>query len=294
MNDMADFAVSAGEVLASSPDFIQRASIEVTPKTAAKVPMFRGLLPRGRRVYIANLGGDDDGIVETAKRLSREDLDPMPHIVARTMKDVQSLDLLLGRLAGEAGVDQALVLAGSNSSPVGKFSHSMDLVHTGLFDKHRFRRLHFAGHPEGNPAISAASLQSALYSKAHFARNTDAEVALVTQFLFDANSLVAWLRDLDSMGVDLPVHVGICGPSNPHTLLKFAMSCGVGNSIKVLRSQRRNIWSLARPYVPNDFVSEVALESPSLPNFAGFHVFPFGGVEKTSRWMEKGGDPASW
>ncbi|MBT1159680.1 methylenetetrahydrofolate reductase [Aminobacter anthyllidis] len=297
MHDAASIAfvnVREGAVLDSGPDLIRQASIELTPRTAAKVASFGGILPAGQRVYIANLGGDDDGIVETAKRLTLEGLAPMPHIVARTTADAQALDRLLGRLAGEAGVSQALVLGGNNDSPSGNFSESMELVRTGLFDKHGFQRLHFAGHPEGNPSIAPAALNATLLCKANFARSTDADVALVTQFLFDAKSLVEWLHGLECQGIDLPVHVGICGPSNPHTLLKFAISCGVGNSIKVLRNQLRNVWTLTRPYVPNEFVRDVVAALPTLQNFAGFHVFPFGGVEKTGRWMGQGGDPRAW
>lgn len=140
-------SVVAEVVLASGQNHLAQASIEVTPKTAARIADFRGLLPQGTRVYIASIGGGNgDDIVETARRLSDNGMNPMPHIVARTTTSARALDCLLGRLATEAGVSEAMTIAGSNGNPIGDFSQSMDLVRTGLFDRHGFRRLHFAGH----------------------------------------------------------------------------------------------------------------------------------------------------
>jgi methylenetetrahydrofolate reductase (NADPH) len=50
-------------------------SIEVMPRTAAKVEDFRALLPAGTRVYIAHIDGTEiDDMVATAKRLARRRL----------------------------------------------------------------------------------------------------------------------------------------------------------------------------------------------------------------------------
>ena len=37
--------------------------------------------------------------------------------------------------------------------PTGDFDNSMELMETGLFDSFGFKRLHVAGHPEGNKDI---------------------------------------------------------------------------------------------------------------------------------------------
>jgi len=66
----------------------------------------------------------------------------------------------------------------------------MQLIESGLFDKYGFKRLHVAGHPEGNKDIDADGgtkiVDEALKFKQAFAERSDAEMAIATQFAFDA------------------------------------------------------------------------------------------------------------
>ena len=67
---------------------LQGYSIEVMPRTAAKVEDFRALLPEGTRVYIAHIEGTPiDDMVATAKRLNADGYRVMPHFPARIIKD---------------------------------------------------------------------------------------------------------------------------------------------------------------------------------------------------------------
>jgi methylenetetrahydrofolate reductase (NADPH) len=67
--------------------FIQGYSIEVMPRTAAKVEDFRAFLPAGTRVYIAHIEGTPiEEMVATAKRLAADGFEVMPHFPARIIK----------------------------------------------------------------------------------------------------------------------------------------------------------------------------------------------------------------
>ncbi|MFT4181877.1 MAG: methylenetetrahydrofolate reductase, partial [Rhizobium sp.] len=133
---------------------LRGASIEVMPRTASKVEDFRTLLPAGTRVYIAHIDGTPiEDMVRTARRLRDEGFVAMPHFPARSIRDRGELRDWIARYQGEAGVDQALVLAGNAATPRGEFASSMQLLETGLFDDAEFRHLHIAGHPEGNRDI---------------------------------------------------------------------------------------------------------------------------------------------
>ncbi len=67
-------------------------SIEVTPKTAAKISDFSRLLPPGTRVYIAHITGTSiQDMVATAKRLRRDGFAVMPHFPARSIPDIATL-----------------------------------------------------------------------------------------------------------------------------------------------------------------------------------------------------------
>jgi len=139
-------------------DMLQRFSIEVMPRTAAKVQDFRELLPQGTRVYVAHIEGVPiDAMVATAARLRDEGFTPMPHLPARIIPDRTTFETWLKRYRDEAGVQEALVLAGSPRTPLGDFHSSMQLLETGLFDQLGFTRLHVAGHPEGNRDIDTTS-----------------------------------------------------------------------------------------------------------------------------------------
>ena len=46
-----------------------------------------------------------------------------------------------------------------------------------------------------------------------------------------------FLGELDARGIKLPVTVGLAGPATPATLTKFALRCGIGNSMRALRGQ---------------------------------------------------------
>ncbi|HKJ60811.1 MAG TPA: methylenetetrahydrofolate reductase, partial [Hyphomicrobiales bacterium] len=173
-----------------SASFINGYSIEVLPRTAAKIESFRQLLPADTRIYIANVEGTPlDDMVRTAKRLRDEGFAVMPHIPARFIRDIAEFEHWLRRYREEADVHEALVIGGDAAKPVGVIDSAMHLFESGLFDKYGFTRLHVAGHPEGNANISggaASRLDDVLLWKQAFADHTDAKMAIVTQFFFDA------------------------------------------------------------------------------------------------------------
>jgi hypothetical protein len=94
-------------------ELLRNASIEVMPRTAAKIHDFRPLLQKGSRVYIAHIRGTlIDEMVETARRLTDEGFQPMPHLPARIVPSHAALELWARRYREEAGVTQALLLGG--------------------------------------------------------------------------------------------------------------------------------------------------------------------------------------
>lgn len=276
--------------------FLSGYSIEVMPRTAAKVEDFREILPRGTRVYIAHIEGTPiEEMVETARRISGEGYDVMPHFPARIIRDEATLADWIARYQGEAGVEQALLLAGGVKDPHGDFHSSMQLLETGLFDKAGFRRLHVAGHPEGNKDIdpdgSSANVDAAIRWKQSFSERTDAEMALVTQFAFDAGPIIDWVDGLAEAGVTLPVHIGIAGPAKLQTLIKFAIACGVGPSLKVLQKRALDVSKLLMPYEPTDVLRDLATHKAANPGFGieQVHFFPLGGIRATADWARENG-----
>ena len=280
--------------------FLQDYSIEVMPRTASKVENFRDLLPEGTRVYIAHIEGTPiEDMVDTAARLADDGFQVMPHFPARIIKDAATLEDWINRYQGEAGVKQALLLAGGVAQPHGEFHSSMQLMETGLFDRAGFTRLHVAGHPEGNKDIDPKggdqNVMDALRWKASFNERTDAEMALATQFCFEAKPIIEWADSIKAAGVDLPIHIGIAGPAKLQTMIKFAVACGVGPSLKVLQKRAKDVTKLMLPFEPNEVVAELAAHKAANPDFniTNVHFFPLGGIKTNAQWaIDNGGRSA--
>ena len=276
-------------------NLLQGFSIEVMPRTAAKIADFRAILPADTRVYIAHIEGTEiDDMVATAKRLSDEGFTPMPHIPARIIKDRAEFDTWLARYATEAGVNQALVLAGGPRVPAGDYHSTMQLLESGLFDTHGFRRLHVAGHPEGNrdidPDGGTRLVDEAAHWKQAFAERTGVDMAMVTQFAFDAKAVVKWAARLKAAGVDLPIHVGVAGPAKLQTMIKFAIACGVGPSLSVLQKRAADVTRLLLPFEPTEVLSDLAVQVRNIDtNITGVHFFPLGGINATAEWIANAG-----
>ncbi|MCJ7871958.1 methylenetetrahydrofolate reductase [Phaeobacter sp. J2-8] len=290
-------------IATSSPvvaDFIDGYSIEVMPRTAQKISDFRDLLAPGTRVYIAHIDGTPiDDMVATARRLANDGFTVMPHFPARIIRDRATLENWIAMYQGEAGVNQALLLAGGVKEPQGDFDNSMQLLETGLFDRAGFKRLHVAGHPEGNRDIdldgSNANVEAALRWKNKFSETTDADMALVTQFAFEAAPIIAWADGVRAAGITLPIHVGVAGPAKLQTLIKFAIACGVGPSLKVLQKRAMDVTKLLLPYAPMDVITDLANHKAAHPDFnvEALHFFPLGGITASSEWATNHGGNAS-
>ena len=273
--------------------FLNGYSIEVMPRTAEKVEDFRAILPKGTRVYIAHIEGTPiEEMVATAKRIGAEGFDVMPHFPARIIKDKATLLDWVGRYK-DVGVRQGLLLAGGVTTPHGDFSTSMQLLESGAFTG--FDRLHVAGHPEGNKDIdpdgSDRMVMEAARWKSAFNERTDAKMAMATQFCFEADPVIAWVNRLQAEGIKLPVHIGIAGPAKLQTLIKFAIACGVGPSLRVLQKRAMDVTKLLLPYEPTEILAGLAAHKAANPNFGieQVHFFPLGGIKTNAQWVTENG-----
>ena len=275
-------------------NFIAGYSIEVTPRALSKIDNLAEILPKGTRVYIAHIEGTPiDEMVKTAQKIHDAGFKSMPHFPARLIKNKSVLEDWVTRYKNEANVEEALLIAGGSNKPIGDFDSSIQLIETGVFDANCFKRLHVAGHPEGNKDIDTGGLNlnvnKALSWKNEFAKRTDAQMAVTTQFCFESSVVVDWVNEIEAMGIDIPVHIGIAGPAKLQTLLKYAIECGVGASMKVLQKRARDITKLLLPYNPNQILEELSEIKSNNPNFniEQVHFFPLGGVKRVTDWANE-------
>ena len=260
---------------------------ETTPGAAAKIPDYRAHLAAGTTVYVTFLpGADFADTVSVAARLRGEGFEPVPHLAARSLPSERFLDDQLARLVGEAGVTHVLAIGGATTRPVGSFSDSMQVLETGLLDRHGIRRIGVAGHPEGSPDIPEHAIAASIAWKNAFAERTDADFYIVTQFCFEAAPIIDWERRLRSQGSSLPIRIGIPGLATIKSLLAHAKECGVGPSMAILSRQARSIRKLLTVSTPDRLVTALAdhraMDSGCL--IEGVHMYPLGGLRKTASW----------
>ena len=98
--------------------FLNDFSIEVTPNAAKKIDNFSDYLSPGTLIYIAHIEGTPiEETVATAKKITDQGFKAMPHFPARIIKDKDTLKDWIGRYKNEAGVENALLIAGGANKP---------------------------------------------------------------------------------------------------------------------------------------------------------------------------------
>ncbi len=274
--------------------FLDGFSVEVTPKAASKIENFEDYIPSGTLVYIAHIEGTPiEEMVATAKKINDQGFCPMPHFPARIIKDKNVLEEWISRYKNEANVSNALLIAGGANKPYGEYDSSIQLIESELFDKADFNNLHIAGHPEGSmdidPDGSTTNIDQALSWKNEFSKRTDANMAITTQFSFDASSVISWANNIKEAGIDIPVHIGIAGPAKLQTLLRYSIECGVGASIKIIQKRAKDLTKLLLPYKPTNIITELATYKANNPSFniEKVHFFPLGGIKQVSDFVKE-------
>jgi methylenetetrahydrofolate reductase (NADPH) len=262
-------------------------SIEVTPAGATKIDSFAACLAPGTTVNVTFLPGSDPlETVAVTKRLHNEGMKAVPHLAARSLRDADQLDTLLAAYRAEAGVDEVLVIGGGVDKPVGAFDNSMQILETGLLQKHGIMTAGVAGHPEGSPDISEAEIADALAAKNAFAKREGMTLYIETQFCFEAPIVLEWEKRVRAAGNELPIRIGIPGPATIKTLFRFAQISGIGPSMRFISKQARNVAKLMTVQSPHLLLSDLAQGMASDPDclIEHFHFYPFGGFAKTAAY----------
>lgn len=263
-------------------------SIETTVREAARIEKYQDLVPRGTSMYIPHVPGvAREDTVALAARLKKEDMDPVPHIVARRTDSAAVLDDFLKRLVGEAGVTRVLCVAGDISAPEGEFESALQILERGFFEKHGIRKIGVAGHPEGHKDVSEAALKDAVVRKNAYAEKTGADLRLVTQFSFVAQPVIAWDQAIAPIN-KLPIYIGLPGLAKASTLLKYALDCGVGPSLQAFSKHATQLSKLLTVSAPDEqLVALAKYRSEHQTKIQGLHFFPFGGLKRTTDWLKK-------
>jgi len=263
-------------------------SLEATHPTADEIAGLAGTVPAGTRIYVSAVPGHPyQRNVETARWIRTGGFEPVPHLAVRN-HDRASLKDFLQRLAGEADVRRVLVIAGDRDQPAGPYGSALDVIVDGILTEHGIAEVGIAGYPDGHPRILPDVLERALADKIPAAQLQGLGVHIVTQFCFEPERIVAWLRRLRAGGVAVPVRIGMAGPASITALLRYARRCGVAASMRILARQADAVHRLMGDTTPDIILRSLA-EASGAPGGSTIgevapHFFSFGGLAATVRF----------
>ncbi|HJU15041.1 MAG TPA: hypothetical protein VJ770_01115 [Stellaceae bacterium] len=267
---------------------VAASSIEISPRDPLAGASLRDFFPPGTTVFVAHPpSATCDDIAAACERLYRAGFTVVPHIAARRLSSLIEAGDLLARVAGEAGVDEALLIGGDPDWPAGPFRDSASLLESGIFECYGFERILFAGYPEGHPHIAARTLDAALDAKLALARRHALEPSLVTQFGFDPLPIRHWVAALRARGIDCPVRIGVAGPASAATLVRFAVRCGIGASMRALARGHTAFARVLTGAAPDTLIAALVASEAEGPAIDGLHIFTFGGIARTAAWRQQ-------
>jgi len=262
-------------------------SIEVTPTGATKIESFRDCLAPGTTVNVTFLPGTDPSdTIAVAERLHNDGMRPVPHLAARSLRNADQLDELLTAFTGRCGVEEVLCIGGGVDNPVGDFAATIEVLESGLIQKHGIRHIGVAGHPEGSPDISDDEVATALAAKNELAARDGLELYIETQFCFEADIVLDWERRVREAGNRLPIRIGIPGPATIKTLFRFAQISGIGASMRFVAKQAKNVAKLMTVQSPHLLIAGLAegMAADKDCLIRHFHYYPFGGFARTAAY----------
>ena len=267
--------------------FMRAASIEITPSEEKHLPALRAFLPAECAIFVSHVPTAPLAqVVKTALAVQAAGFRATPHLVARRINYPETLRTVLAELVSH-GVEQVLLVAGDTEHPAGEYESTLDMLASGLIEKSGIRRIGVAGYPEGQRGIGHAMLGNALKAKQAFADRTGLPMFIVTQFGFNGNALRDWEPELARIEVRLPILAGIAGPTPLSKLIKFAMRCGIGASLRTVMRNLSGLSGIADlATTPEQHVMRL-MQLPGSTRIVAPHFFCFGGALETAEWISQ-------
>jgi methylenetetrahydrofolate reductase (NADPH) len=264
-------------------------SLEMTAKELDGLREAAPLIRPGTQVAVTFLPGEEMAQrVEAAKLVRELGFEPIVHLSARRLTSVEELDSYLAAITREAGVKRVFLIAGDPPEPEGPFADSLQVIESGLLEKHGITIAGVGGHPEGHPNNTPAELWDWMERKLAALRARGITPLVVTQFAFDDDAIVAWVKEMRERGIDVPVRLGVPGPAVIKRLLGFAKRCGVGASANVMKKYGISLTNLIGSAGPDKLVDSLDRKlNQDEHGRVRLHFYPFGALKASAEWINQ-------
>ena len=264
---------------------IEGFTIELNPKVRHKLNSIP--LDKKNNIYITYLpDAEENDILETVEFVAKNNLTPITHLPARTMKDMNHVRSFLSQIRERTDSQKILVIGGGGNQ-LGEVKSSLEILESGVLAEYNFHEIGIAGHPEGSPDIDNDTINDFLQKKSDLALSKNLNLELVTQFFFEASPFIAWCQSLVEKKIKMPVRVGFPGPASFKTLLNFGLMSGVGNSLNFLKKNSTKVTDLLTKTSNDEMLTDLSDYLAEENPLKSFHCFPFGGFEKTCLWLNE-------
>lgn len=261
-------------------------SLEITAKDVESLREAASAIAPETPIAVTFLPGEEaDARIAATKAVRALGFEPMPHFSARRIKSQEEFESYLAAVVNEAGVKRCFVIAGDPEQAEGPFEDSSALIATGAFERAGVQAIGIGGHPEGHPNMTEDQCWAVLQSKCADITARGMAPLIVTQFGFDTDRFLAWLKELRARGIEVPVRIGVPGPAGIKTLLRFAARCGVGASASVMAKYGISLTKLIGTAGPDKLVDRLATDFGSEHGKVRLHFYPFGGLVRTVDWI---------
>ena len=261
-------------------------SLEMTAKEVEGLREAAPLIRPGTQIAVTFLPGEEIAQRVEAAVLVRElGFEPIVHLSARRLTSEAELDQYLADITTRAGVKRVFIIAGDPPEAEGPYSDSLQIIETGLLEKHGIEIVGVGGHPEGHPNNTPAELWDWMERKIAAVRAHGMTPLVVTQFAFDDEAIIAWLAEMRQRGIDVPVRLGVPGPAGIKRLLGFAKRCGVGASASVLKKYGVSITNLIGSAGPDKLVESLRAGLDERHGRVRLHFYPFGALTASAEWI---------
>ena len=264
-------------------------SLEMTARELDGLREAAPLIRPQTQIAITFLPGEEMAQrVEAAKLVRELGFEPIVHLSARRLTSAEELDNYLSRITTEAGVKRVFLIAGDPPEPEGPFEDSLQVIESGLLEKHGIAIAGVGGHPEGHPNVSKADLWVWMERKIAALRTRGIVPLVVTQFAFDDDAIVEWVGEMRARGIDVPVRLGVPGPAGIKRLLGFAARCGVGASASVMKKYGVSVTNLFGRAGPDKLVDSLDRKlNDAEHGRVRLHLYPFGALSASADWVNE-------
>jgi methylenetetrahydrofolate reductase (NADPH) len=192
----------------------------MTGKDVARLEAAAGVIPPGTRINVTFLEHEDLRLrVAAAAAVGRLGLTPVPHISARRIGSREVLEEFLTALRRIDATENVFAVGGDPAAAMGPYQDSLALIESGVLQRHGVRHVSIGGYPDGHPEIATDVLWRALERKSAALAKLRLPGTVLTQVDFDVDRVLTWIEEIRRHGVDLPVRVGVPGPTSIKGLL---------------------------------------------------------------------------